>query len=128
MNLNCDLQESELAALLAETMDDGDHIVWADTYGDVFISTLAEDQDPVSFQDLHPTMRLRFESLMADSGHVGPEATNDPHWLGEFLQALERGWKEAEHLPSGGVQCVAWDAAIAPDPEFTAPRRGVSVG
>lgn len=93
MNLNNSPTEDQLAQLLAKCNDNaGNHILWVDQSGDVFIDLVPGGMTPVGFEKSKPTMRMRCETYGQGNGYVGLEVAADADYVAEQLRFLQQGW------------------------------------
>jgi len=96
MNLNASPTKEQLRQLLAPCNDlSGHHLLWADRSGNVRLS-LVEELDPVTFQQAHPDMQLRYETFQKGNEYVGPAASNDEEWISQLLESLLQEWAKAK--------------------------------
>src|SRR5947209_4594208 len=78
MNLNSNPTTGQLRELLRLCDDSaGHHVLWVKKTGDVELSRIPQDQTPVSFEEAHPDMQVRFETFLAGNEYVGPEGADD---------------------------------------------------
>lgn len=104
MNLDRNPSRGQLAAMLTECIDeDHHHIVWVDSDGEVHLTSLPDDLTPLGYQRSQPTMRVRFETLLAGNDWVGPNAAVHDEWIGDLFVRLLEGWQDSKSLPPGEV-------------------------
>lgn len=77
----------------------GHHVLWVARNGDVYLSTLSDDQSPASFQENQADMQLRFETFQAGNEYVGPDAAEDDEWIEQLYEALVADWPKAKEQP-----------------------------
>ncbi|MEB2498545.1 hypothetical protein [Burkholderia cenocepacia] len=99
MSLNNSPSIEELRAVFAAADDDqGHHMLWVDTSGQVHLSVLPEELGPIGFEQSQPTMRMRYETFQQGNGYVGAEAAADDGFMGDVLAALVKYWG-GKHMP-----------------------------
>lgn len=72
--------------------NEGDHVIWADTQGDVHVTRLARGQDPTSFRRAQNDLVVQLETADQGNGWVGPDAASDDELMGRYLVALVKHW------------------------------------
>lgn len=94
MNLNNQPTLSELQAIFTTTNDnEGNHILWVDKQGEVYLSLIPDHLSPNGFEDATPSMRLRYETFGQANGYVGPKAADDVVSMTRQHASLIVEWK-----------------------------------
>ena len=107
MNLNAAPTKEQLQQLLAQHDDRaGDHVLWVDDRGDVYISHIPRGMTAEAFERSSLAMRLRCETCPKGKEYVGPEAASDPEWVSRLFEALVSEWPKAQ--AKGVVRYVEW--------------------
>jgi hypothetical protein len=75
--------------------ESGNHILWIDDKGKVYLTRLRRGMTPVGFQHENPQMIIRFETFSFGVGAVGPRAANDDVWVNKLFSALLKAWEMA---------------------------------
>jgi hypothetical protein len=98
MNLNNNPTKEQLAELLRGYDDRAaHHVLWVDRTGEVRITKLAKTWPPPEpGADVLDQAVVRFETLVAGKGYVGPEAAADDQWLKDAIDWLSRDWATAK--------------------------------
>lgn len=93
MNLNNNPTKEQLKDLFRPLNDEaGHHILWVDNSGEVRVTLLPDDINPVGWESKFPTTRFRFETFCVGNGYVGPEAAEDENHVTMHFNWLMRTW------------------------------------
>lgn len=95
MNLKNNPRVEDLKALFAQADDDdGHHVLWVDSTGNVHLSVVPENLTPVGFEDQTTNMKIRYETFIKGNGYVGEGAAADDQLMLNFFQSMLKEWDD----------------------------------
>jgi hypothetical protein len=94
LNLRKGFTKDDLKQLLSSVDDaEGDHVMWVDYQGNVYISLLPEELTPVGWEEtVKDKMKFRYETVMQGNGYVGFESAADEEYVDETYKDLFKDW------------------------------------
>jgi len=93
MNLNQNPAKEQLKALFSACGDSiGHHVLWVSKNGDVALSPLPSEINPVGFDQTNPDLLLRYETFVRGNGYVGQQAAEDEKFVDRIFNSLQSEW------------------------------------
>ena len=99
MNLNNNPTMDQLRDLLRPWDDRAaHHVLWVDHAGEVHITAMERTsrRPPPPPQEVLDNAVVRFETLWASKGYVGPEGAASDEWVADAFNWLMRDWEAAQ--------------------------------
>jgi hypothetical protein len=98
MNMNYSPSPEQLAAVFASARDEeGNHVLWIDVSGEVWLTTLPANVGPVAFEhEMRASMQVRYSTLGQGNDYVGPAAAQDRGWVAQVFASLLDAWTVRE--------------------------------
>jgi len=92
MNLNQNPTKEQLKALFSSCDDTiGHHVLWVARNGDVALTPLPSELNPVGFDQTNPDLLLRYETFVR--GYVGQQAAEDEKFVDRIFKSLKGEWE-----------------------------------
>lgn len=93
MNLNNEPTLEQLKKLFESCNDDeGHHILWVSRNGEVLLSLVPTDSNPIAFENSKSEMQCRYETFSSGSGYVGRNAAKDESFMQKMFGMLVSNW------------------------------------